>query len=534
MPDSQNDTPKDPLEHFAAVTPPRTEDSVEKEESTGAVVPPDAPRSSVTESTGESVAEPSKRKRQNVDYIESINAGYGLPDSTPIIAMPSNFEDEVNKSIDDSPNINMVGTPEGRHWAGIINESLKFLLRNGQFVASLESVAKHFKNENSYKGIPLTPRAPRHREKVNENLKGEAAVLAVTKQLGMGDLRTVYLWQSGFWITFKPPSSSTMIEFNRKLIADKIEYGRYSYGITFGNSTSYTVEKVVELALSHIWETSVKTSEIADEDLINHITAQDLHMLVYGFLWTMFPKGFRYSMACVDNPGKCNYVATDVIDIGKLHVEDLSHLSEWQLAHMSSMTKRSMDLASIERYKKELSSIQNERINLLDGDTSIYITLKTPTLGEYIKAGHRWIGESVDNVNKALGIEPDDDARNKYVTQHCRATAMRQYTHWVASIEINTNIIDDNETIEKTLDELSSHDEIRAKYFDILFDYIDRSAISVIGVPVFTCPKCGTLNKDTKEKHVGHTSIIPIDVIQIFFALHTQRLNSLLWNSVGL
>ena len=104
---------------------------------------------------------------------------------------------------------------------------------------------------------------------------------------------------------------------------------------------------------------------------------------------------------------------------------------------------------------------------------------------------------------------------------------MRQYRHWIESIEYGSNIIDDPETMDSLLDKLSSDDIIRDGYIDAVLKYINESVISVIGIPVFDCPACNMTQENTQSTE-SFKNIIPLDVISVFFGLLTQRLERMM------
>ena len=86
---------------------------------------------------------------------------------------------------------------------------------------------------------------------------------------------------------------------------------------------------------------------------------------------------------------------------------------------------------------------------------------------------------------------------------------------------MSISVIDDLETIEKLLNTLSADDIVRESFIQEVIDYINSSTISVIGIPVFDCPKCQGGQDDPSSPLKG---IIPLDVNQVFFGLATQQL----------
>lgn len=502
-----------PTEAVEAAAPILDDSEPEK---AAAPLTPDAEGSVPSESSNE-------RKTQHVVQEYDVNTSVSL-DHGDRIALPANFDKETRRSLDNLPNVNIVDNPASRRWAHVVTEGLTMETESEMFVPSLENKDAEFRQQIVHNQIPLLAQAPKFKAIENENIKGERAVIRMITHLGLGTLFQVPLWHSGFWVTFKPATESEILELNRLMISDKIQFGRRSYGLAFANTTSYTVDRLTDFALAHVYDTTAKPDDIAIENLRHHISTQDIPSLLWGFLCTMYPRGFRYQRACTTDPSKCNHVAEETLNLTKLQWTNGLALTDWQKTHMSSRQPKSKDLASINRYKEELSNIQKTKVGInTETDTAIYFTLKTPTLVQHIEAGHRWIGDIVATVDRALGTDAKDEERNGVITRHGQASAMRQYSHWVDTIEYSSNVVDDLETIEKLLDQFSADDVVRQSFIQHVIDYINKSMISVIGIPVFNCPKCGSAQEGSL-KLPAYTNIIPLDVIQVFFDLHTQRL----------
>lgn len=476
--------------------------------------------------TEEVVPEVTGRKQQKALQEFDINSPVKLTTGDEII-LPATFDKETREVLERLPNVEMLDSPEARDWAQSISEGLEYTTFGENFVPTMEDPNAEFRHKVEHNGMNLTAQSPKFKETENQNLKGERAVIRVITHLGLGTLFQVPLWHSGLWITFKPPTESEIIELNRILIADKIKFGRYTYGLAFSNITVYTVDRLVDFALSHVYDTTSKSEDIPLEKLKNHISCQDIPSLLWGFICTMYPRGFKYRRACINDPLKCNHILQETLNVTKLQWTNTAAISEWQKSHMSGRQSKVKDLASVNRYKDELVKLQKKKIVInKDTDNAISVTLKTPSITDYVNAGHVWIGDIVETVDKAVAVDSNTNERNEIIKRHGQASAMRQYSHWVDSIEIGTNIIDDKETIEKTLNVLSADDDIRNEFINNVVEYINQSTVSVIGIPVYECPNCGMVQETTLKLN-EYKNIIPLDVIQVFFGLITQRLNNL-------
>ena len=458
----------------------------------------DAPSDSEPEEKPAEATVPSnegtQRKAHKALQEFDVNAKEKLELGDELI-LPANFDKETRKVLEDIPNVSIIDNPEARNWANTVGEGLGMSTFGETFVPTLEDEKAEFRQQLAHNNTSLAAAIPKHKAIENENLKGERAVIRMITHLGLGTLFQVPLWHSGMWVTFKPPTESEILELNRVIMSDKIQFGRNSYGLVYSNVTAYTIDRLIGFALSHVYDITVKADDINIENLRNHISFQDIPSLLWGFVCTMYPRGFKYRRACVADPEKCNYILEETLNLIKLQWTNGATLTEWQKTHMSSRQSKIKDGASVKRYTEELTVIQKTRIEInKDKPNAIAITIKTPTISDYIDAGHRWIGDIVSTVDEALATDPKDNERNNLILQYGRASAMRQYSHWIDSIDYETNTITDRE-----------------------------STVCVIGIPVFDCPHCNKTNEGYL-KLPAYKNIIPLDMVQVFFGLLTQRL----------
>lgn len=475
------------------------------------------------EEEGKETTDNSQRKGHRALQEFDINAKEALDTGDELI-LPANYDKETRRILEKLPNVQILDNPDSRDWAQAVAQGIGLSTFAETFIPTLEDEQAEFKQQLAHNNISMAASVPKHKAISNENLKGERAVIRMITHLGLGTLFQVPLWHSGFWITFKPPTESEILEINRLLVSDKIQFGRDSYGLAFSNVTAYTTDRLVGFALAHVYDLTTKSEDINIDNVRQHISSQDIPSLIWGFICTMYPRGFKYRRACVADPSACNFILEETLNVMKLQWSNGVALTEWQKTHMSARQSKQKDLTSVVRYKEELTRIQHTKIDInKDKPNAISITIKTPSVSDYINAGHRWIGDIVSTVNSALAADTKDNERNSLVVSYGQASAMRQYSHWIESIEYESNTINDLETIEKLLDTLSSDDEVRKSFTDAVIDYINKSTIAVIGIPVFDCPQCGKLNNGPL-KLPAYKNIIPLDVMQVFFSLLTQRL----------
>lgn len=458
--------------------------------------------------------------------------------ATETIELPPAVLASIRKQISKIPNLDVTISDQQQKWVDTLTRSTHILPMEDPYTARLEEDEARFKQEINHNGKSLKGIAPSYKRKEGEYVvEGERAILQLLTHLGVGGLFRAPLWASGLWVTFKPATESELLELNRIITADKIQAGRWSYGLSLSSNVVYTADRVFEFALNHVYNTSVKQDELPIYKLREYIAPQDIYSFIWGFLCACYPSGFNYETACINSPGKCTHVFKETLNLTKLQWTDESALTEWQKTHMSQVSANSMTLDSIKRYREEMKNMQPKRIVLNQGTKGeVAFTIKTPSVMDYINQGHRWISSMVESVNTVLGMDASDELRNNTINRLNKATTLCQYSHWFETVEfgdLSTNTetegisrakIEDAPTVEETLKALSAIDSIRESIISEVLQYIAKSTVSVIGIPAYDCPVCSTPQQVSKD-FPRHTNIIPLDMLQVFFELLLRRLS---------
>lgn len=456
----------------------------------------------------------------------------GAPD---VLALPPESGEAIKSALERVPNINLAGTEKQAVWAATLQEGMSYLPLAGAYTERLGDGSKWTQSVN-YQGKELHGRAPAVRKKEGvEEVQGERALLQLVTHLGVGGLFHAPMWNSGFWVYFKPATEVEMLELNAMIAAEKIRLGRNSYGLAHSNHIVYMLDRVFQMALRHVYATSVKSEELPISQIGNHLMPQDIHSFVWGFLCANYPSGFHYSVACVSNPEKCNAVFEGNINLTKLQQTDEGAFTEWQLNHMTGYSANSKSLDSVKRYQEEMKR-QHERRLVINKGTNheIAITLKTPTVSQYIEQGTTYISSMVDGINRSLDADVSNQERNIRLEEVSRASLLCQYVHFVKSIEFGNistpgggyAVINDFDTILNALKTFSATDSLREEIIEAILKYIMDSTTSIIAMPAFDCPFC----KEPQEKNVKNIpprlkAFIPIDIFQVFFGLLVQRVS---------
>lgn len=440
-------------------------------------------------------------------------------DDEVTLALAQDRQDIIEESIQSIgvDEVNLIANEASReHWASIAAAAIYTNQVGGFFDDVFDRPGSEWHQTVKTDGRELKAGSPKFSDTSETNLTGDKAVMHVNQLLGLGGLFTIPLWHSGFWITIKAPHDSEILELHRRITSDKISLGRRTYGMVYSNTSVYYVKAVMDFVFAHIFSCSLKCSR---EDLPKHISSLDIETLVWGVACGIWPKGFQYSRSVLltgEDGVTSQKEIRGLLDVSKLFRYDVKALTAWQTKHMLSRNNTSMGVESLERYRNEFSIGGERVVNLRDG--VVKIVLRVPSLDEYITAGYTWVDGISNMVMNALGMEADDNVRNSYINEQGKASALRQYVHWVKQVETQSDKqIVDRESIERTFDSLSQDDEIRTSFLDEVKKYMEDSQISVVGTP------CATADEEKKYALPRFPHLYPLNTMATFFTLLVQK-----------
>ena len=525
------------------------DDLLKADETSGKVQMSSSPEPAIAQTEPKDTSEAEQQAPENTEYVlkrTAENADQTFITSTPrtagapdVVVIPPENTEVIRESLANTPNLDILKSGGQMRWLETVKEAVTMTPMSGMYTKRLADTKAAFAQQVEYGGQILRGVAPSLNPKPGRREEeGEMALIKLMTHMGVGGFFRAPLWNSGIWVMFKPASEDELDELNRIIYSDKVQLGRWSYGLALGNSTVYTLDRVFDFCLSKVYQTSVRTEELPLEKLRDYILPQDAMSFIWGFLCANYPSGFHYETPCINDPSKCTHVFEENLNVTKLQWADSSMLTESQKAHMCGFSGNSKSLESVKKYQEEMKATKSRRVVLNEGTKhEVAFVLKTPTMTEYITQGHQWVSSIVEAVNRALGSNATDRERNDQITRQSKAATICQYAHWIESLEYgeitaNPNNPDDNavavirnqETLLESLKSLSSIDSIRNKIIDAVKDYIEESTVSIIGVPAYTCPVC---QKDQvgDTKYPRRTTVIPLDILQVFFALLIQRLS---------
>jgi hypothetical protein len=431
--------------------------------------------------------------------------------------------DRTHASLQNADEKAMPNNPNTFEWAKGIQESLDNYTYGSALSSRLSKPGSMFTQGLEYRGVNFGINYPMRHNVENKVISGEQAAMHVFSHLGLGDLSQVSLWHSGFHVIFKPPTNSAIIELTRQITKEKILMGRSSYGLIYSNYSYYMVDRLLDFMSRHIY--SISADGITASNFRDYVRIQDLYPLILGFVCSMYPRGFKYNRPCLENPNKCQHIERETINLTRIYWIDRNAFTEEQKLHMSARKRKSRTLDEVLKYQASLEGISTKQVKMKTSMAPVDIVLRSPTLSEYIDSGDLWISSIAELVDKAMG-EQDINEKNNAIQVHSKSTVLRVYSHWADKIIIGSNVIEDRETIDNTLNILSSDDVAREDFMKLVSEYIDSSSNSIVGIPTYECPVCGT--EQNKGQEGVFKNIIPIDVLQVFFSIISSRVENII------
>jgi hypothetical protein len=456
--------------------------------------------------------EPSTTVVQDVEVFSPLDKA---EDAIGIaLSFPSDTTTNIEDALDAMPNVDIEETKDGAEWidrvtAARITRPYKDWLDDT--VNRPDSAWRQ--TVDSEKG-KLGASGLKFNDAINGKLTGERAVLRVRALTGLGSVIMVPLWHSGFWLTLKAPTESAMLELNRRLSEEKIQLGRTTWGLAYANNSVFFAGWLMDFVLGHVYDTSLK-SDVAD-DIRSRINQLDIPLAIWGLSCAVWPSGFPYARAVMDQTTEQNKIIKEKINVSKLLWVDTASLTPWQISHMAQRHGSTMTKESLDRYHSEFTRGKGRVVELT---ANMSVTLRVPNLDQYLTSGQKWVNNIVSMVDKAFSMDSNEGARNSYIMDQGRATNMRQFGHFIESLEVAGDTIDDLETIDQIFDALSSKDEIREAFFKGIKKFIEDSTIAIIAIPV-------TENEE-KSDLPRFPHLLPIDVMSVFFILLVQKVTQI-------
>lgn len=442
-------------------------------------------------------------------------------ETLPFPAAPHGNQREMMKSF---PNMAALRNNRDLDWVKCFLDSLSIATLDGALDKALSREGSVWRQGVDHKGDAIRSVIPKLRIPENTKLVGEKAVQAAIRHMNLGDVFHTALWNSGFYVTFKPAPESVWLDINRMLGTDVMEVSRRTYGLLHSSITASAAGLIIDAILPHVHSTSVSGTELSIDDIPKYLSAHDEHDFIWGFVTACHPRGFNIERSCIKNPSKCKHVILEVLDLKELQICDQSQFSDFHRTHMYSRNIGSMKLADVIEYQKRLAEINQSSIVLTNSvGASATLRLKTPNSLSKTQRTRAYQEEVRQNVLRVVSSDEPIEKRRKAYQEYMISSEMRMYQHYVERIDIGTNSIVEPGDIESILAEWTRDYKMRAKFFEEVANFIDNSSMSVIGLEAAVCPSCGANHSREEQRHRGMIDYIPIDMIQVFSLLAESK-----------
>lgn len=352
-------------------------------------------------------------------------------------------------------------------------------------------------------------------------MSSERLVLSIRSKLGLGSPLQTPLLGSGFYVMHKPIPDEQIISLWRDILLETVKLGRVTHGLIFSNNQGLAARAVVKAWVDSIVETTV--SDMKDGDIYDHLTINDLPTICLSVAASVYPNGFPLSRSVfTQNTSMPKEEVSQMIDVRKALFANSAMFNEEQLTHMSHRIGRPMSLKSVKEYRNHFKVDQQPVIDIGDG---VKLHLHTPSLREYFDSCEKWTTEITTTVRNALGTEPVEADRLRYISQLAQSSRLRQYAHYVKAIEEDGELYTTRENVDKTLAMLSSSPEASKRMYGAISDYINSTQVAIIATT--------SVNEyEDKLSGLKWPRLIPIDALSVFFQLVEQRLRGIVSRSL--
>ena len=466
-------------------------------------------------------------KQQNVILTYPHSKETVWDDSKDTLVLPSDFVKNLNAKFESIHGVDFREVKKDEDWFNLVMRSTETQTAKDAFVETLEDENSLFKQYIEHDKVRIGGNALKQKAVTNEILSGNDALAQLMNYAGLGTPFNTPLWNTGIWLTFKTPNEASLVSLYQTIMNDRINLGRLTHALVLSNLSVYTTERIINFAIEHIKSTTFQVPEGNLNLLKDIIAVQDIPTIIWGLLRMLYPHGFQYLRPCTSNLDKCRNVEKALLNVEKLQHVNNKALTTWQISHMYNLTPNSKDGDSIKRYKDELLCSKGKKFTFNEENNKpIMLTVKSPSITEYIEAGHKWINTIIKMTDEITDLEQDSEERDILITRYGQASYMRQYSHWVDKIEFGNeeegvNVIEDRDSVDRCLSSLNGDNLFREKFMSSIMSYINSSSVSVIGINVYECPKCKKV-QSSNSKAKEFTNIIPLDLLNVFFLLVTR------------
>ena len=386
------------------------------------------------------------------------------------------------------------------------------------------------------------------------NRSANAAQLLAGKISGIAP-QMIMCPNSGITVFINPVTARDNTDVTQAIIEKVSDIGFLYHGASF-NASSSLLRKIVASLLK---EKAIRVS-LADDitsapdfDLLKHLSIIDQMQLFAGLGASMYKDGVRYERACVSDVQNllCPHIETGILDVSGMHYIRFDLMSQASIDHMIATTdigtsakRAEFTLERIEEYKNQLHAKELTTLDFNDTDgTPMYtVTLHIPSIYESIDVGEHWAMKASIGLVKMLGaVNDSDEARKEKRQNYIDFTLKQQFlainATYIKSIRVyngeDSAVFEDKVAILDMLNVISEDADMSKRIDDAIGKMLVLGALSVVGVPTYTCPSCGAkqlpddgnMSEELGKLFVNTHGVLPIDPLKLFFTLQEHRVS---------
>lgn len=486
------------------------------------LIPEDKPQPQVTAGDKPTPVDPSTlpgisfeaNKTQNVTLTRpTVSPGHNKGDEVAMLppAASDNHKDLTRKF----PSLRQLSSTEDRKWGATYLQSLWTNPAADALQDSLSREGSDWRQGVTINGENLRSQIPHYAKPVNSIVTGEQALQLAYAHMEIGDLFHAGMFNSGFWVTFKPAPDPVWLNINRLLGADTSRICRDTYGLLHSTASALTIATIIDCILPFVYSTSVNPGEMPINDIPMHLKAPDEQDFIWGFICANYPRGFNIERSCIADPSRCRHVIKEVIHPNELQWVDNAMLPEFCRNHMRSRAPGVMALKSVQEYQERLEASIGQVIQI-GKDKGTEITLRAPTSQQKRMMCEAYVSGIKQSVLESVTDDVPMSQRESLYQEQVVATEMRMYQHWVSKIVFNAVTVDKPEDIANILGIWTRDNEMRNQFFEEMAKFIDKSAVTLLGLEAVKCPNCGADHSSPSQKENNRIDCIPLDIVQVF------------------
>lgn len=478
----------------------------------------------------------------------------GVSDEDPLCAFYDRAKELTPKDLSDItddqeianlPSSNYTGILQYNNMLSSILESLvpgditdadaQTMMYNGNHaITTLEDVGyrkstKKLTNKPKYEDKELQLKNLKPKGKVDNKT---LAKFAVQQAFGVGIPSNVPLWHSGFWISIRPFTNNEIVRLEYQLVERIGKIGKMTSSLIFSNYSVLFAKVIMDALKPKIITQTLKLG--AEDDIYDYIKIQDIYPICWGILKAIYPHGFNYVIPCKntiklnsDGSHVCNYKAEIKLNFEELLVVDFDKLTNDQFKLMVNQRSKTVSIEEVMLYQESVDYNEEDEITVQTETNTVTYTLASPSVNRYLIYGSYFIDLLMKHVNDIMGHKENDEAEEEARSVILRSIYLSVYNSYIKSVSVGNVIMDDVVDISESLTDISSDTAMTKEFRKKLLAYIDRSLISIVGVPTYTCPSCKE-KQQGYEKGSGFEEYIPLSVYEYFFILLTFRYKKIL------